>query len=140
MIKLIDILNEAEISKCPPATQNIELNLQNRQKAINEYGYGPLNPNQPNEKFWQAKVDMWKLDSVEEAKTSRCGNCAAFDITKKTLDCIAKGIGNDEGSEDPFDVIKAGQLGYCRFLKFKCAAARTCDAWVVGGPLKDKEE
>ena len=80
---------------------------------------------------------MWKLDSVEEAKTSRCGNCAAFDITKKTLDCIAKGISNDEGSEDPFDVIKAGDLGYCRFLKFKCAAARTCDAWVVGGPITD---
>ena len=137
MIKLIDILNEAEISKCPPATQNIELNLQNRQKAINEYGYGPLNPNEPNNKFWQAKMDMWKLDSVEEAKSSRCGNCAAFDLTTKTLDCIAKGIGNDQGSEDPFDVIKAGKLGYCRFLKFKCAAARTCDAWVVGGPLTD---
>jgi len=43
------------------------------------------------------------------------------------------------GSEDPHDVIDAGQLGYCRFLKFKCAAARTCDAWVIGGPIKDKE-
>ena len=107
MIKLIDILNETEISKCPAATQNIELNLQNRQKAINEYGYGPLNPNEPNEKFWQAKADMWQLDSIEEAKTSLCGNCAAFDITTKTLDCIAKGIGNDGGSEDPFDVIDA---------------------------------
>ena len=137
MIKLINILSEAEISKCPAPTQNIELNLQNRQKAINEYGYGPLNPSKPNDKFWQTKVDMWKLDSVEEAKSSRCGNCAAFDITEKTLDCIAKGIGDDGGSEDPFDVIKAGQLGYCRFLKFKCAAARTCDAWVVGGPLTD---
>jgi len=80
---------------------------------------------------------MWKLDSAEEAKKSLCGNCAAFDITTKTLDCIAKGIGSDEGSEDPFDVIEAGQLGYCRFLKFKCAAARTCNAWVVGGPLTD---
>ena len=80
---------------------------------------------------------MWKLDSVEEAKSSRCGNCAAFDITEKTLDCIAKGIGDDGGSEDPFDVIKAGNLGYCRFLKFKCAAARTCNVWVVGGPLTD---
>jgi hypothetical protein len=139
MIKLIDILNEAEISKCPPATQNIELNLQNRQKAINEYGYGPLNPNESNNKFWLTKVDMWKLDSVEEAKSSRCGNCAAFDITTKTLDCIAKGIGNDQGSENPFDVIKAGKLGYCRFLKFKCAAARTCDAWVVGGPITDEK-
>ena len=24
--------------------------------------------------------------------------------------------------------------------KFKCAAARTCDAWVVGGPLVDKKD
>jgi hypothetical protein len=139
MINLLDILSEAEVAKCPAPTQNIELNLQNRQKAINEYGYGPLNPNEPNEKFWQAKVDMWKLDSAEEAKKSLCGNCAAFDITKKTLDCIAKGIGDDEGSEDPFDVIEAGDLGYCRFLKFKCAAARTCDAWVVGGPITDEK-
>ena len=137
MIKLVNILSELDSKSCPLATQDIELNLKNRQKAINEYGYGPLNPNEPNNKFWQAKADMWKLDSVEEAKTSRCGNCAAFDITEKTLDCIANGIDNDEGTEDPFDVIKAGDLGYCRFLKFKCAAARTCDAWVVGGPLTD---
>lgn len=139
MIKLVDILKEAQASKCPTPTQDINLNLKNRQKAINEYGYGPLNPNQPNEKFWQDKADKWKLDSIEEAKTSRCGNCAAFDITTKTLDCIAKGIGDDEGSENPFDVINAGQLGYCRFLKFKCAAARTCDAWVVGGPITDRK-
>jgi hypothetical protein len=138
MIKLTDILNEGQISKCPPATQNISLNLKNRQDAINEHGYGPMNPNEPNEKFWNKKVDMCQLDSVEEAKKSLCGNCAAFDITTKTLDCIAKGIGTDGGSENPYDVINAGQLGYCRFLKFKCAAKRTCDAWVVGGPLKDK--
>ncbi len=43
MIKLVDILNEADIDKCPAATQNIELNLQNRQKAIKDQGYGPLN-------------------------------------------------------------------------------------------------
>ena len=36
MIKLLDILNEVEIDKCPLPTQNIELNLSNRQKAINE--------------------------------------------------------------------------------------------------------
>ncbi len=47
-MKLVDILSEAEVAKCPAPTQNIELNLQNRQKAINEYGYGPLNPNEPN--------------------------------------------------------------------------------------------
>jgi len=135
MIKLKDILNEAT-TKCPPATQDISLNLKNRQKAIDEYGYGPLNPNEPNKKFWDKKVEMWDLDSAEEAKKSLCGNCAAFDITEKTLACIAKGIGDDEGSEDPYQVIDAGKLGYCRFLKFKCAAKRTCDAWVVGGPIK----
>jgi hypothetical protein len=54
------------------------------------------------------------------------------------LDMDADGsVLSDGGSEDPFDVIKAGELGYCRFLKFKCAAARTCDAWVVGGPITD---
>jgi hypothetical protein len=137
MIKLKHILNEVEKDKCPPATQDIKLNLTNRQKAINEYGYGPLNPNEPNEKFWKQKMDMWKLDSPEEAKKSLCGNCAAFDVTKKTLKCIAQGIGTDQGSEDPYQVVEAGQLGYCRFLKFKCAAKRTCDAWVVGGPIKD---
>jgi hypothetical protein len=25
-------------------------------------------------------------------------------------------------------------LGYCEIFDFKCAASRTCDAWVVGGP------
>jgi hypothetical protein len=136
MIKLIDILKEAE-TKCPPATQDINLNLKNRQKAIEDQHYGPLNPNLPNDKFWAKKAEMWQLDDVNEAKESLCGNCAAFDITEKTLDCIAKGIGTDGGSEDPHDVIEAGQLGYCRFLKFKCAARRTCDAWVVGGPVQD---
>ena len=128
-------INEGK-SKCPPATQDIKLNLKNRQKAINEFGYGPLNPSEPNKKFWDEKVKEWKLDTVKEAKTALCGNCAAFDISKKTLDCIAKGIGDDKGSENPMDVIEAGDLGYCRFLKFKCAAKRTCDAWVTGGPIK----
>lgn len=131
-----EFLTEA---KCPPATQDITLNLSNRQKAIDEYGYGPLNPLEPNRKFWMKKVDMWNLDSPEEAKKSLCGNCAAFDITKKTINCIEKGIGSDQGSENPHDVVEAGDLGYCRFLKFKCASLRTCDAWVVGGPIEDKQ-
>lgn len=136
MIRLTNLLNEEKL-KCPPATQDIRLNLRNRQKAIEEYGYGPMNPNKPNENFWEKKVEEWGLDSADEAKEALCGNCAAFDQTKKTLACIAQGIGDDQGSENPMDVIEAGDLGYCRFLKFKCAAKRTCDAWVVGGPIKD---
>ena len=128
-------LIEAIEKGCPPATQSIELNLKNRQKAIEEYGYGPLNPALPNEKFWNAKAEMWQLDDPEDAKTSLCGNCAAFDMSEDMLDCIARGIGEEPGS-DPHDTIDAGHLGYCKFLKFKCAAKRTCDAWVEGGPVR----
>jgi hypothetical protein len=131
-------VTEAPDNKCPPATQDITLNLKNRQKAIDEYGYGPLNPDLPNTKFWMAKVDEWNLDSPEEAQQSLCGNCAAFDIRQDTLDCIAQGIDADS-PEDAQGVIDAGDLGYCKFLKFKCASRRTCDAWVTGGPLRDKE-
>ena len=134
-LKTHDIDEAAQ--KCPPATQDITLNLENRQKAIDEYGYGPLNPDMPNRKFWMKKVDEWNLDSMEEAQQSLCGNCAAFDIRQETLDCIAQGIDSDN-PQDAEGVIDAGDLGYCKFLKFKCASRRTCDAWVTGGPLQDK--
>ena len=120
---------------CPDATQDIELNLKNRQKAINEQGYGPADPSQPNDKFWKKKMKMWKVDELSEVKNMLCGNCAAFDITTKTLSCIEKGIG-----EEATETINAGKLGYCKFLKFKCAAKRTCDAWVTGGPITDKKD
>jgi hypothetical protein len=167
MIKLRQLLKEQEEEmKCPVATQDISVNLEHRQKAIDEYGYGPLNPNNPNIKFWKKKAEEWQLDSMEEAKSSRCNNCAAFNITSKMLSCIEKGItsgeeevpvaepemqeqdapvtepelDDTEGAEkDAWDTIEAGKLGYCTFLKFKCAGSRTCDAWVVGGPIKDKK-
>jgi len=33
-----------------------------------------------------------------------------------------------------------GDLGYCEIFDFKCAAKRTCDAWIVGGPITDKKQ
>ena len=135
MRDLINLLEAIE-QGCPPATQSIELNLKNRQKAIDEYGYGPLDPNAPNEEFWAKKADEWNMSDPEDAKSARCGNCAAFDETTKMQDCIAQGIGDGNNS----DIIKAGKLGYCRFLKFKCNALRTCSGWVEGGPLTDKKE
>ena len=80
-------------------------------------------------------MEMWKVDELSEVKNMLCGNCAAFDITTKTLSCIEKGIG-----EEATETINAGKLGYCKFLKFKCVAKRTCDAWVTGGPITDKKE
>lgn len=118
---------------CPPATKDIRLNLKNRQNAIRVAKYGPPNPAQPNVEFWRAKADMWGT-APAEARSMRCGNCAAFNISPRMLACIAEGIGAE--GIDPYDFIDAGQLGYCEMFKFKCAAGRTCDAWVAGGPIK----
>lgn len=119
-------------SSCPPATQNIALNLKNRANCIKVAKYGPANPSLENSAFWRDKAGMWSI-SVAEAKTMRCGNCAAFNVSPRVRQCIADGIGAE--GIDPYDAVKAGALGYCEFFKFKCAAARTCDAWVSGGPI-----
>ena len=124
-----------EFQQCPPATQDVVLNLKNRQHAIDVANYGPLNPAEPNTEYWKKKAEQFNSGDVEAAKKSICGNCAFFDIKQHTLDCIAKGI----GGEDAYDSIDAGQLGYCTSFDFKCAAARTCDAWAGGGPVDDKE-
>ena len=108
---------------CPRATQDVATNLANRQKAIDVAHYGPLNPNEPNEDYWQAKADMFEGD-VAAAKKSLCGNCSFFVQTKAMLDCIAKGISD----VNEWDTIDAGDLGYCEAFDFKCAAKRTCDA------------
>lgn len=122
---------------CPPATQDISVNLRNRRKAIRGAAYGPLNPKEPNDKFWSEKADLWSV-SAEEAKKSLCGNCAVFVVTTKMKNCIASGLEQGgSGREDAWDAIDAAELGYCEAFDFKCAASRTCDAWVAGGPITD---
>lgn len=120
--------------ECPPATQDIQLNLKNRQNAIDNVGYGPLNPAEPNEEFWQEKADRWNTD-IEEAKSAVCGNCIFFIRTPKVLDCLETGIGLDQEAEG---TIAAGELGYCSALDFKCASQRTCNAWAAGGPVTEE--
>jgi hypothetical protein len=127
---------------CPLPTQDIKLNIENRQEAIDEYQYGPLNPELDetgeNNDFWEKIAKTFKT-SVDAAIESRCGNCAAFNQTPEILNCIAKGIGESDVA-DPYDSIDAGDLGYCQFLKFKCASNRVCDAWVSGGPITSSTE
>lgn len=132
--KILGKLKGYRLATCPEATQNIGVNLKNRQNAIDTAHYGPLNPNEPNEDYWNAKASMFEGD-VEAAKKALCGNCAFFVQTKKILDCIAEGIGGDV--EDEWATIEAGDLGYCEAFDFKCAAKRTCNAWVIGGPITD---
>lgn len=121
---------------CPPATQDIAINLRNRAKAIEVAHYGPANPRLPNNDYWRYIAEEWGVP-VEEARTMLCGNCAAFDISPGMIDCINAGLA--ENGIDALDVIAAAELGYCHAFKFKCAASRTCDAWIVGGPItKDR--
>jgi hypothetical protein len=125
---------------CPPATQDIATNLANREKAIETAGYGPLNPKEPNEEFWAEKAQRWSVLPVE-AKKSICGNCVMFIRTPKMLDCIEGGISaGDSGQQNAWDAaIDKAELGYCEAFDFKCAASRTCSAWVVGGPITEEK-
>jgi len=128
------VLSEAKKMKaCPAPTSNIKLNLKNRQNAIDDVMYGPANPAKPGD-FWKKIAKVWDIPE-SEAKSMRCGNCAAFDISKKMKQCIQDGL-TDDAETDSWDTVNAGQLGYCHMLKFKCASKRTCKAWVTGGPVK----
>jgi hypothetical protein len=120
-------------------------------------GYGPANPELPNKDFWDAKAETWNTD-LAQAKSMRCGNCAAFIQTPEMIACITGGMedneeseyeNGEEGEEGEYNgeteseenedlemaVQDAADLGYCELFHFKCAAARTCDAWLVGGPI-----
>jgi hypothetical protein len=129
---------------CPMATVDVALNTENRNIAIKERGYGPMNPGEPNKKFWQGIADLWGI-TPEEAKASRCGNCAAFIQTPKMLACIQNNLGltedyskeaASEREENQSQTLQASDLGYCQLFAFKCAADRTCRAWLHGGPIK----
>ena len=127
------VLRGAEDVSCPITTQNIAANLEARDSAINIANYGPLDPTQENADYWGAAADRWNV-SVEEVKTARCGNCAAFNVTSRMRACIAGGVSG------PDTWLGATDLGYCEVFGFKCASARRCDAWVQGGPLTDELE
>ncbi len=114
---------------CPRATQDLALNTRHRQLAIYRYDYGPLNPQKPSLKFWRKLAGRWNKKvtpkDIEEAKSARCGNCVAFDISPRMERCM------------PGPVSTAGKLGYCWMHEFKCASLRTCATWAGGGPITD---
>ena len=122
---------------CPIATQDVSVNLKNRNNAFKKFGYGPPNPDEPNDAFWLKKAKMYNAPT-DTIKSMRCGNCAAFIQTPKMMACIEGGLEKDEGEgELSYDknFIKAADLGYCDLFQFTCASKRTCDAWKSGGPI-----
>ena len=72
VLKFSHFLFEKETG-CPIETHDLVKNLENRQTAIEKFGYGPANPDDnvaDNDMFWQAKAKMWKC-SVENVKTMK---------------------------------------------------------------------
>ena len=114
------------------AIEDVHVNLENRNHAFDEYGYGPLNPKEPNDDFWKEKAETFNT-TPDEAKKSRCGNCAAFNQSKPILNRISDALG-PAGKV----VTEKANLGFCELFKFKCAAERTCDAWLVNGPIMEE--
>jgi hypothetical protein len=122
--------------ECPAATQDIGLNLINRKICVDKANYGPANPQLDNPEFWQKKADLFKT-TIDETKTMRCSNCAAFIVKNKMRQCIEKGI-CEEDMNEAGKIVDLAKLGYCELFDFKCAGDRTCDAWITGGPLTDE--
>jgi len=119
-------IKEAKELVCPPATQDLELNTKNRDSAIQaeHIQYGPLNVNEPGD-FWEKIAEYWKTDE-EAALASRCGNCVAFDISPRMLECMPGETSDGDGL-----------LGYCWMHHFKCHSARSCRTWAKGGPITE---
>lgn len=120
------LILERGSESCPIATQNLKINTRNRNHAIEAewIEYGPLNVDEPAG-YWEHLADHWKT-SVEAAMKSTCGNCVAFDISPRMLDCMPGKVSDDDG-----------MLGYCWMHHFKCHSARSCYTWAKGGPITE---
>jgi len=118
-------LTEAKMD-CPPATEDLQKNTENRNRAIqaDHIQYGPLNVDEPGD-YWQEIADFWST-TEKAAKSSLCANCTAFDISPRMKDCLP-GPTSDED----------GELGYCWMHHFKCHSARSCRTWAKGGPIEE---
>jgi hypothetical protein len=129
---------EAASKGCPIATHDIDVNLKNRQAAIDNYNYGPANPDKPDD-YWDKSAKIFNVTTAT-AKTMLCGNCAAFDVSDSMRQCMSDGIKGTEKNIDANASINLADLGYCNFLHFKCAGSRSCKAWVTGGPVTEKDK
>ena len=123
------------VKTCPKVCSDIPLNIKNRDWAFKNVGYGAANPDEP-EDFWEKKAVEWNT-TLENAMTMRCGNCSAFIQTPEMMKCIIGGIQGEESDNETYanEVVGSAELGYCELFEFKCAADRTCSAWLVGGPI-----
>lgn len=124
-------LVEAVSQGCPIATYDLDLNVKNRQKAIDQHHYGPANPDEPGS-YWKDAAKQWGI-TEKTASTMQCANCAAFIINDAMYKCIHDGMGKEAYQAEK--TREAADLGYCNLLHFKCAGTRSCELWITGGPI-----
>lgn len=141
---VFDLIKKFAKEVCPPATQDIDLNTKNRNLTRDKHNYGPLNPAEPSDGYWEELAEKWN-GTKKEAMTSRCSNCVAFDISPRMKECmplVDEGLDEKFGDDLPgFDLDEANlEFGYCWMHHFKCLSARTCDTWAGGGPIDDDEK
>lgn len=142
-VYLSKILIKLAKMNCPKATQDIKTNTKNRNSTRDNHQYGPLNPSEPSDKYWEEIAEKWDA-TKEEAMKSRCYNCVAFDISPRMKDCmplVDEGLNEKYGDDIPgFDLEKQKlEFGYCWMHHFKCLSARTCDTWAGGGPIDEDD-
>jgi hypothetical protein len=123
-------------SKHYKALTDLDLNTKNRDMTTKHDGYGPLNPmdKKGSKAFWDEKATMWNT-TVEAAMEARCGNCAAFNQAPAIMKKMAEGLG--PAGEKIQDL---SNLGFCELFEFKCAGTRTCNKWLVNGPIINEGE
>ena len=91
---------------CPPATGNIQLNMENRQKAIKEANYGPANPalddTGGNQEFWETYATLFKSQILN--KPSKAASLAtAMPLTSSAHPCECASLGPESRIKHELD-------------------------------------
>ena len=122
-------------SKHYKALTDLDLNTKNRDMTTKHDGYGPLNPSDTkgSKAFWDEKAKMWNT-TTEAAMEARCRNCAAFNQAPAIMKKMAEGLG-PAGEK----IQELSNLGFCELFEFKCAGDRTCNKWLVNGPITEED-
>ena len=122
-------------SKHYKALTDLDLNTKNRDMTAQNDGYGPLNPmdKKGSKAFWDEKAKLWNT-TTEAAMEARCRNCAAFNQSPAVMKKMAEGLG-PAGKK----IQELADLGFCELFEFKCAGARTCNKWLVNGPITEQD-
>jgi hypothetical protein len=114
-----------------------------------------MNPLKPSEGYWKLAAEKWAGATPQEAMGQRCGNCVAFDVSKRMrkgclpiaidqtdpMSMVDKQLQGKEGSDIPgFPDDGFVGFGYCWMHHFKCHSARACNTWAGGGPIKSDSD